>query len=78
MSKLSDLKVGTSAVIVSIEPEGDKKIRQRLRDMGVVKGEVVLLKKSAPFGDPIEVVIKGYSLSLRKKEAQLINVKNLD
>lgn len=73
--KLSSLKVGTKALILTIESSIDKKIKQRLRDMGIVKGEEVFIKKFAPLGDPIEVVIKGYSLTLRKKEADLINVE---
>lgn len=73
---LADLEVNSYAIITGINSTADKKIKQRLRDMGIVKGEKLLVKKFAPLGDPIEIIIKGYSLSLRKKEAQLINVES--
>jgi ferrous iron transport protein A len=72
---LSMLKPGERARIQAIGSIGP--IRRRLMDMGVLAGEEVALKKVAPMGDPIEVSIKGYSLTLRKKEAEGISVEVL-
>ena len=55
--------------------EGDGKVRRRLFDMGVTPGAKVVLRKKAPLGDPIEVTIRGYELSLRKAEACLVNIE---
>ena len=77
MAKLSDLQVGQSALIENISPDCDKKVKQRLRDMGFVAGEEVLVKKKALFGDPIKIILKNYELTIRKKEADLINIKNV-
>ncbi len=69
---LSDLKIGDEATIATVLGEG--RVRRRLFDMGVTPGAKVYLKKKAPLGDPIEVTIRGYELSLRKDEAMLIEV----
>jgi Fe2+ transport system protein FeoA len=69
---LSDLKVGESGTIVKINFKGSA--RQRLLAMGLVKGETILVRRVAPLGDPIDYVIKGYDLSLRKAEAGEIMV----
>ena len=55
--------------------EGDGKVRRRLFDMGVTPGAKVTLRKKAPLGDPIEITIRGYELSLRKAEAELVNIE---
>ncbi|MFT6332040.1 MAG: Fe2+ transport system protein FeoA [Lentimonas sp.] len=73
--KLSNLAIGTKARIINIDSAGDQRIKRRLRDMGIIKGEIALLKKKAPLGDPLEIIIKEYSLSLRKQEAKLICVE---
>lgn len=73
--KLSELKVGQKAKIISLESEG--LLKRRLMDMGIVKGEVVYVEKIAPLGDPIDIAIKNYHLSLRKKEAEGIEVEVL-
>ena len=65
--KLKDLDVGESGIIISVG--GEAKIRRRLFDMGVTPGAKVTMKKRAPLGDPIEVNLRGYELSLRKSEA---------
>lgn len=65
--KLSEFKVSEKGIITQVDGEG--KIRRRLFDMGVTPGAEVVLKKKAPLGDPIEVTIRGYELSLRKTEA---------
>ena len=74
--KLDSLKKGETGLIKKVEGEG--RIRRRLFDMGVTPGAEVYLRKVAPFGDPIEVTIRGYELSLRKEEAQLIVVEVAD
>lgn len=73
--KLSELKPGNKAKIISLAPKSG--IKRRLQDMGVLPGEVVEVLKVAPLGDPVEVKIKGYSLSLRKIEAEDIEVEVL-
>ena len=70
---LSDLKVGESGVIAKMNYKGAA--RQRLLAMGLVKGETILVKRVAPLGDPIDFVIKGYHLSLRRVEASEILVE---
>jgi len=70
---LSDLRVGESGVIVKMEIKG--KARQRFFAMGLIKGETVTVKRVAPFGDPIDFIVKGYHLSLRKSEASEILVE---
>lgn len=68
--KLSEFTVGQSGVIKSVSGEG--RIRRRLFDMGVTPGAEVYLRKRAPLGDPIEVTIRDYELTLRKGEAELV------
>ncbi len=68
--RLSEFEVGQSGVIKSVSGEG--RIRRRLFDMGVTPGAEVYLRKRAPLGDPIEVTIRDYELSLRKSEAELV------
>lgn len=68
--KLEDFIIGETGQILKVEGEG--RIRRRLFDMGVTPGAMVTMKKKAPLGDPIEVTIRGYELSLRKDEANLV------
>ncbi|MEJ2695119.1 MAG: FeoA family protein [Candidatus Sulfobium sp.] len=70
---LSMLKPGEKSRITKIGAIGP--LRRRLMDMGVLVGEEVRMEKVAPLGDPVEVIIKNYSLSLRKKEAEGISVE---
>lgn len=70
---LADLKPGQKARIASIGAIGP--IKRRFMDMGVLPGEEVAMMKVAPLGDPLEIKVKNYSLSLRKKEAQGIQVE---
>lgn len=70
---LSDLRVGESGVIVKMDIKG--KARQRFLAMGLIKGETVTVKRVAPLGDPIDFILKGYHLSLRKSEASEILVE---
>ncbi|MCQ2771795.1 MAG: ferrous iron transport protein A [Bacilli bacterium] len=68
--KLGELEIGETGLIKKVEGEG--RLRRRLFDMGVTPGAVVSIKKKAPLGDPIEITIRGYELSLRKDEASLV------
>jgi ferrous iron transport protein A len=70
--KLSELKIGQSAEIVSFERDD---LKLRFYEMGCLPGEIVTLELIAPLGDPIAINIGGYLLSLRKQEAQYINVQ---
>lgn len=71
--KLSMLKPGEAGKITSIGAIGP--LKRRLMDMGVLVGEIVKVEKVAPLGDPIEITIKNYNLSLRKREAEGIKVE---
>ncbi len=70
MKALSEFKIREKGVIVKVNGEG--KIRRRLFDMGVTPGAKIELIKKAPLGDPIEITIRSYELTLRKNEAELI------
>ena len=72
LKKLDQIEKGETGLVKNVE--GDGKIRRRLFDMGVTPGAKVVLRKKAPMGDPIEVTIRGYELSLRKAEAALVNI----
>lgn len=67
---LSDFTIGEQGVVKSVA--GDGRIRRRLFDMGVTPGAEVYLRKEAPLGDPLEVTVRGYELSLRKSEASAV------
>ncbi|MDF2614004.1 MAG: ferrous iron transport protein [Clostridia bacterium] len=73
MKSLKELNPGEKAVIKSISGEGA--VKRRLMDMGVTRGAEILVRKVAPLGDPIEVNIRGYELTLRKAEADNILVE---
>ncbi|HIU81901.1 MAG TPA: ferrous iron transport protein A [Candidatus Ornithoclostridium faecavium] len=68
--RLSEFAIGQSGVIKSVSGEG--RIRRRLFDMGVTPGAEVYLRKRAPLGDPVEITIRDYELTLRKGEAELV------
>ncbi|MCM1545926.1 MAG: ferrous iron transport protein A [Clostridiales bacterium] len=70
---LSDFTVGESGIITKVNGEG--KIRRRLFDMGVTPQASVTMRKKAPLGDPIEVTVRGYELTLRKVEAACVEVE---
>lgn len=67
---LSDFAVGETGVVKSVSGEG--KIKRRLFDMGITPGVEILLRKKAPLGDPLELTVRGYELSLRKTEAECV------
>lgn len=73
LKKLDQIQKGETGLVKNVE--GDGKVRRRLFDMGVTPGAKVTLRKKAPLGDPIEVTIRGYELSLRKAEAMLVNIE---
>ncbi len=73
MATLKDVKIGKSAVIKKLNGEGA--IKRRIMDMGMTRGTQVTVRKVAPLGDPIEVTVRGYELSLRKSDAELIDVE---
>ncbi len=70
---LSDLKKGEAGVVLKVNGEGA--VRRRLFDMGVTPGAKIELRKKAPLGDPIEVTLRGYELTLRKIEASFVEIK---
>ena len=73
MKTLKDIAVGDSAIVKKLSGEGA--LKRRIMDMGVTKGVEVFVRKVAPLGDPIEVTVRGYELSLRKAEAENILVE---
>lgn len=73
MSTLRDAKCGDTVKVVKIHGEGA--VRRRIMDMGITKGCSVFVRKVAPLGDPVEVTVRGYELSLRKQDAELIVVE---
>ena len=73
MNTLRDVKIGGSARVVKIHGEGA--IRRRIMDMGLTKGTEVFVRKVAPLGDPLELTVRGYELSIRKGDAEMIEVE---
>ena len=73
MKGLDKFEIGESGVVKSVC--GDGKIRRRLFDMGVTPGAKIYMRKRAPLGDPIEVTIRGYELTLRKTEAEVVTME---
>ncbi len=73
MKTLRDVPVGAAAKVVKLHGEGAT--RRRIMDMGVTKGVEVYVRKVAPLGDPVEVNVRGYELSIRKEDAQMIEVE---
>ncbi len=73
MKTLRDVKVGETVKIVRLNGEGA--IKRRIMDMGLTKGTEVYVRKVAPLGDPIELHVRGYELSLRKADAEMIEVE---
>ncbi len=73
MKTLREVSVGSKAKVRELHGEGA--IKRRIMDMGITKGTEVLIRKVAPLGDPIEINVRGYELSLRKADAELIDVE---
>ena len=73
---LANLSIGDSAKVLNVV--GETAVTKRLMEMGVVPGVSVRVVKSAPFGDPIEIRLRGYSLAIRKAEAETIEIQSLN
>ena len=70
---LGDAKVGSTVVVTKIE--GDSAYKRRIMDMGITKGSELYIRKVAKLGDPVEITVRGYELSVRKDDAQCVQVK---
>lgn len=73
MKTLKEAKVGDSVRVVKLHGEGA--VRRRIMDMGLTKGADVHVRKVAPLGDPLEITVRGYQLSIRKSDAQMVEVE---
>ena len=73
MKTLKDIKVGHKAKVVKLNGEGA--VKRRIMDMGITKGIEIYVRKVAPLGDPMELNVRGYELSLRKADAEMIEVE---
>ena len=75
MKTLKEAKVGETLKVVKLHGEGA--VKRRIMDMGITKGVEVHIRKVAPLGDPVEITVRGYELSLRKADAEMIEVENI-
>ena len=73
MNTLRQAKIGDTVKVVKLHGEGA--VKRRIMDMGITKGAEIFVRKVAPLGDPIEVTVRGYELSLRKSDAEMIEVE---
>lgn len=73
MKTLKDVKIGDTARVTRLNGVGA--LKRRIMDMGITKGVSIYVRKVAPLGDPIEITVRGYELSLRKEDAQMIEVE---
>lgn len=73
MRTLKDVKVGESVTVVKVHGEGA--LRRRIMDMGITKNVTVRVRKVAPLGDPLELTVRGYELTLRRADAEIIEVE---
>lgn len=73
MKTLRDAKIGDSVKVVKLHGEGA--VKRRIMDMGLTKGVEVQIRKVAPLGDPIEISVRGYELSIRKADAEMIEIE---
>lgn len=73
MKKLSDVQVGDTVTVVKVHDRGA--LKQKLLSMGIVKGSEIYVRKVAPLGDPMEVTVRGYELSLRRNDSEIIEVQ---
>lgn len=72
MKTLRDVKIGETVKVVKLHGEGP--IKRRIMDMGITKGVEILVRKVAPLGDPMELNVRGYELSVRKADAEMIEI----
>ena len=70
---LKDAKIGQTVKVIKIDGTGP--VKRRIMDMGITKGVTIFVRKVAPLGDPVEVTVRGYELSLRKDDADIIEVE---
>ena len=70
---LGDAAVGSTVVVTKID--GDSAYKRRIMDMGITKGSEIFIRKVAPLGDPVEITVRGYELSVRKNDAQCVQVR---
>ena len=70
---LKEVKIGSKAIVKKLN--GESAIKRRIMDMGITKGVEVTVRKVAPLGDPLEISVRGYELSLRKQDADMIEVQ---
>ncbi len=75
IATLKDVKIGKTAKVIRLHGVGP--LKRRILDMGITKGVEIFIRKVAPLGDPIEVTVRGYELSLRKADAEMIEVELL-
>ena len=73
MKTLRQIKIGDTAKVVKLHGEGA--VKRRIMDMGITKGVEVFVRKVAPLGDPVEITVRGYELSIRKADADMIEVE---
>ncbi|MCC8074204.1 MAG: ferrous iron transport protein A [Clostridiales bacterium] len=73
MNTLRQAKVGDTVTVVKLHGEGA--VKRRIMDMGITKGVQIKVRKVAPLGDPVEITVRGYELSLRKADAEMIEVE---
>lgn len=73
MKTLKDVACGQTVIVKKLSGEGP--VRRRIMDMGITKGVDIYVRKVAPLGDPVEVTVRGYELSLRKADAEMIEVE---
>ncbi len=75
MATLKDVRIGKTAKVIKLHSVGP--LKRRILDMGITKGVEIYIRKVAPLGDPIEITVRGYELSLRKADAEMIEVELL-
>lgn len=75
MKTLKEARVGETVKVVRLHGEGA--VKRRIMDMGITRGVEVHIRKVAPLGDPVEITVRGYELSLRKADAEMIEVENI-
>ena len=73
MRTLREVKIGETVKVVKLH--GECAVKRRIMDMGITKGSAIYVRKVAPLGDPVEVTVRGYELSLRKADAEMIEVE---
>lgn len=73
MQTLKDIQCGKTVSVIKLHGEGA--VKRRIMDMGITKGTSVYVRKVAPLGDPVEVTVRGYELSLRKADAEMVEVR---